>query len=250
MPDSLYPGAACPVRPDLEASHRESWHRIAAPGTWWSGAERLAMAGEVRRARACALCAERKGSLSPFAVQGRHDAGEALPPEVVDVIHRIVTDPGRLTRSWCRGVIDAGLGEERYVELVAVVAKANALDVFPRALGAELLPLPSPQAGEPSRERPATARDEGAWLPLVPVGPDGGDAARALYGEREAVPNIGRALSLVPDEVLGLHVLSQPHYMALDHVTDPGYVESGRALDRLQTELLAARVSAINECFY
>jgi hypothetical protein len=250
MPDPLYPAAGYPIRPDLEASHRETWRRIAATGTWWSGPERVAMAAEVRRAHACSLCAERKAAPSPFAVQGRHDAGEALSPEVVDVIHRIVTDPGRLTQSWCRGVIHAGLGEERYVELVAVVVKANALDLFPRALGADRLPLPSPQPGEPSRERVDTARDDGAWLPLVPAGPEGGDAARALYGERETLPNIGRALSLVPDEALGLHVLSQPHYMALDHVTDPRYVEPGRALDRLQTELLAARVSAINECFY
>lgn len=250
MPDSLYPDAGYAVRPDLEASHRETWQRIAAPGTWWSGPERVAMVAEVRRARACGLCAERKASLSPFAVEGRHDTGKDLPPDVVDTIHRIVTDPGRLTRSWCRGVIDAGLGEERYVELVAVVAKANALDLFPRALGAAPLPLPSPRPGEPSRQRPTTARDEGAWLPLVPTGPEGGDAARALYGEREMVPNIGRALSLVPDEADGLHVLSEPHYMSLDHVIDPRYVEPGRALDRLQTELLAARVSAINECFY
>jgi hypothetical protein len=33
-------------------------------------------------------------------------------------------------------------------------------------------------------------------------------------------------------------------------VTAPRDAEPGRALDRLQTELVAARVSAINECFY
>jgi alkylhydroperoxidase family enzyme len=250
MHEVHYPAERFPVRADLEASHRETWRRLAAPGTWWTGAERVAIAAEARSARRCALCAERKAAISPFAVEGRHESEGVLPPEVVDVVHRIVTDPGRLTRSWCRRVIDAGLDEPRYVELVAVIVKANALDVFARALGAELLPLPDPQPGEPTRRRPAEARDDGAWVSLVPAGPDGGAAAKELYGDREMVPNIGRALSLVPDEVHGLHVLSEPHYMALDHVTDPRYAEPGRALDRLQTELVAARVSAINECFY
>ncbi len=40
------------------------------------------------------------------------------------------------------------------------------------------------------------------------------------------------------------------HYMELDHVGDPTYTPEGRALDRPQMELIAARVSAINACFY
>lgn len=251
MADSVYASAGLPIRSDLESSHLETWKRIAAPGTWWSGAERVAIAAECRRARSCGLCAERKAAVSPFAVDGRHDTGNELAPEVVDVIHRIVTDPGRLTRSWCRGVIDAGMPEPHYVELVSVVVKATAMDIFPRAIGARPLELPEPRPGDPSRTPPpATARDEGAWLPLVPAGEAGGEAARELYGDRETVPNIGRALSLVPAEALGLHALSEAHYMSLDHVTDPSYSQPGRALDRLQTELVAARVSALNECFY
>lgn len=250
MSSSIYASSGYPVRDDLETAHRETWRRLAGPGTWWTGVERLAIAAETRRAWDCALCAQRKAAVSPFAVEGTHDAGRDLPPDVVDVVHRIVTDPGRLTRSWCRGVIEAGLSEPRYVELVAVVVKTVALDVFPLAIGAERLPLPEARPGEPTRTAPDTARDDGAWVPLVPAGPEGGEAGRTLYGEREMVPNIGRALSLVPDEALGLHVLSGPHYMDLDHVTDPAFVQPGRALDRLQTELVAARVSAMNECFY
>ena len=66
----------------------------------------------------------------------------------------------------------------------------------------------------------------------------------------EYVPQIGRALSLVPAEVRTLQALSALHYMELDHVIDPTYVPPGRKLDRPQMELIAARVSAINECFY
>lgn len=250
MTDSLYAAAGYDIRPDLESAHRATWQRLAGAGTWWTGSERLAIAAETRRAWDCALCAERKAAVSPFAVEGQHDAADELAPEVIDVIHRIVTDPGRLTRSWYRSVVEAGMSEPHYVELVGVVVKTVALDVFPRAIGAPRLALPEPRPGEPSRTRPESARDEGAWVPIVPVGPDGGEAGRTLYGDRDEVPNIGRALSLVPDEAMGLHTLSEPHYMGLDHVRDPTYVQPGRALDRLQTELVAARVSALNECFY
>jgi hypothetical protein len=47
-----------------------------------------------------------------------------------------------------------------------------------------------------------------------------------------------------------LNAISGAHYMELDHVVDPAHVEPGRSLDRLQMELIAARVSSINECFY
>ena len=57
----------------LEASAAavdESWRELEAAGTWWTAAERVAMAAEGRTARGCALCAERKAALSPYSVQG------------------------------------------------------------------------------------------------------------------------------------------------------------------------------------
>ena len=55
-------------------------------------------------------------------------------------------------------------------------------------------------------------------------------------------------MSLVPDEVRTLCDLSAVHYLPMVDVIDP----SARLehLDRPQTELIAARVSALNECFY
>ena len=91
-----------PVRGDLLASHREAWQRLASPGTWWTGAERVAIAAEVRAAWDCALCAQRKEALSPNAVQGAHDGPGELSPVAVEAIHRITTDSGRLS---LRGVL-------------------------------------------------------------------------------------------------------------------------------------------------
>ncbi len=246
-----YSSSKYPIRKDLSDSHQRMLESFSRSGTWWTGAERRAIASEARAARDCGLCAERKAALSPFALDGEHAGPGELAREIVDVIHRIVTDPARLARSWYDRVMAQGLlNEERYVELVSVTVLINSLDVFARAIGIQPAPLPAPTAGSPSRERPATARTEGAWVSQIPAGAEGGEDWAALYGDRDEVPQIGRALSLVPAEVAMLDALSGPHYMNLAHVGDPSYTEPGRALDRLQMELVAARVSAINECFY
>ena len=70
-----------------------------------TGAERVAIAREVRAARRCAFCAERRAALSPTAVSGAHDAATDLRPAIVDAVHRVVTDPGRLSRCFADEVI-------------------------------------------------------------------------------------------------------------------------------------------------
>src|SRR2546421_167253 len=82
-----------------------------------------------RRAAGCALCRERKASLSPGAVAGRHDGPHTLPENIVDVVHRIRTDPARLSRSWFDAVI-AGVDVGHYVELVGVSTLLAGLDYF------------------------------------------------------------------------------------------------------------------------
>jgi len=68
-----------------------------------------------------------------------------------------------------------------------------------------------------------------------------------LYESAAFVPNIARALSQVPDHVRLLQRESRTHYVAMADIPDPSV---RRELDRLQMELVAARVSAMNECFY
>lgn len=241
-----YAGATIPVRDDLVAAHDRAFARLAAPGTWWTGAERVAIATAVRSAARCRLCRERKAALSPGAVAGEHE-GESwpLPASAVDAAHRIASDPARLTRKWVEGLLASGLGEGRYVELLGVVATLVSIDAFCRGIGAPLHPLPLPLPGEPRRYRPKAARRAEAWVAMLPPGrPEGAEAD--LWGERTG--NVIRALSLVPDEVRGIKDLSQAHYLTLDEMTD---LARGRgALDRRQVELLAARVSALRECFY
>ena len=54
-------------------------------------------------------------------------------------------------------------------------------------------------------------------------------------------------MSLVPDHVRVLQHESTSHYVAMADIQNPTV---RRDLDRLQMELVAARVSAMNECFY
>ena len=76
-----YSAAGIPIRDDLTKSHVELLEHLRAPGTWWTGADRLAIAAESRHALDCALCRERKDALSPSSVKGEHDSLGALPEE-------------------------------------------------------------------------------------------------------------------------------------------------------------------------
>ena len=55
------------------------------------------------------------------------------------------------------------------------------------------------------------------------------------------------AMSLVPGEVRGLLDLGDAYYMPMRAMSTP---ERVRSLSRSQVELVAARTSALNECFY
>ena len=61
--------------------------------------------------------------------------------------------------------------------------------------------------------------------------------------------NVVRALSLVPDALRDWKELAAAQYIPLEKMRDY-YQGDARALNRLQMELVAGRVSSINECFY
>ncbi len=248
MPPFDFAGSPVAVREDIGGAHARAWERIAAPGSWWTGAERVAIAQEVRSAEGCALCRERRVALSPAAVQGEHEPPSVLPKTAVEAVHRLVTDTSRLSQAWYQGLLADGLSDAHYVEIVGVVTSTFSVDELHRGVGAPLEPLPEPRPGEPERRRPRGATMEGAWVPTVP--PGGLDAADAdLYAAYDGghVGNVIRAMSLAPGEVRGLRDLSNAHYLP------PGGMRSlpePRALSRRQIELIASRVSVLNECFY
>jgi alkylhydroperoxidase family enzyme len=245
MTQISYENAPVHVRDDIPAAEQRAWDRLARAGTWWTGAERVAIAAETRKARDCALCRERKQALTPNAVDGEHDHLGKLPPAAVDAIHRLVTDSGRLSRSWYEEKLTQGLSDGQYVEIIGVITTVQSIDYFCRGLGVPLHALPEPVAGEPTRYRPATAELEEAFVPMISSDRASGAEADLFGGRRTG--NVIRAMSLVPDEVRNMKDLSSQHYLPIEDVGNPTV---GRALTRNQIELVAGRVSALNECFY
>jgi hypothetical protein len=243
----LYVSAPIAIRDDLAAAHARAWERLGRPGTWWGGAERIAIAAETRHAPSCTLCRRFKQALSPAAVEGEHESLGALPETVVEVVHRVCTDPGRLSERWFRGVIALGLSTEKYVETVSIVAHVVAIDTMARGLGLAPLPLPQAQPGNPSRYRPAGANPGGAWVPWIEP-PDLSEREAGIYPAGRPAANIMKAMSLVPNEVGSFFDLVSHQYQGSLQMRD--FTHEYRAINHAQIELLAARVSALNQCLY
>jgi len=234
------------IRADLIAAHEQAWEAIAAPGTWLTGAQRLAVAAEVRQARTCAHCARIRAALSPNAVPGEHAGLGILAPAAVELVHRVVADPGRLSERWARSVVAGGLAEGEYVEIVGIVAMVMIMDTFDQALGRTERTLPAARAGEPTRYRPPGARKAAAWLPLVE--PQDTVASDGPMYPSPTAGYIYRALSLVPQSLRDYWALASCHYLPGDVVYR--FDRTIRAISRPQTEVIAARVSALHQCVY
>ncbi len=240
------------IRSDLCRVLDVAWSKVGAPGTWWTGEERVAVAAETRQAVHCQFCRARKEAASASMVAGRHDNAVVLPPPAIESIHRIRTDPGRLGQSWYGSVTAAGLSEERYVELVGVVAVVVAVDTFRRAAGLPTLPLPRALPGEPSRRRPRGAKPGLAWMPtLAPEDREADDPD--LYVEhpgprQRGGGNVHRALSLVPHSMIHWWDMFETMYLPSAWMRDFG--REYRAISHAQIEMLAARVAALNQCLY
>jgi len=236
-----------PVRQDIIDAHALVLTRLALPGTWWTGRERVAIAAEARVARHCHLCAERKAALSPSMVTGAHqtDAQRSgvLPDEIIDLVHFSINDAPRMTPETIASVYAAKLTEAYFVEALGIAVAQRSMDQTCFGLGVPLHNLPDPQPGEPTRILPETTTGK-AFVPMMGAGqpaPPNDD----LWGDVTAYGL--QALSLVPDAVRDLLVLSGAQYITMDKAFD---FSQGRTLTRAQMEMLAGRVSAINDCFY
>ena len=242
-----YSQAGYAIREDIPAAYRAIWRKIGEPGNWWSGAQRPALVQEARNARSCAACRERKAALSPEADCGPHNSSTDLPDLAVDAAHRITTDPSRLSQGWLESLAAAGLSDGHYVELLSVVVSAISIDAFHRALGLSLEPPPEPVPGPPDGYRPSGAADSGAWVHTVQPGSTSAAEADLYPGGHTA--NVISAMSLVPDAVRMQLLLARAQYLPLQSVMTPGD-NCGRAISRVQMELLAGRVSSLSQCFY
>ncbi len=223
-----------PIRGDLAAAHREVATRWARPGTWWTAAQRAEIVRQVRAARDHRT--DNGETLPPWvqssSIDGLVDPDGPLPTAAVDAIWRITNHPGTLTEDWHQSIIDRGVDSLAYVELVGVVAQANCIDRFADALELPRIDLDEPADDPPTREG-APAAVKYHWVPTADI----------------KMPNVIKALSAVPAENESLFILSDAQYVPMERVRGE-LINDQNSLNRPQIELLAARTSKLNECFY
>lgn len=215
----------------IDAALQAAATSLVEPGDWLTGEQRRGAASEALDARTNELDAQRRQAISPNAVAGQHQATEVLPAEAVEVLHRVASDPGRLTRSWADETI-AVLGEETYTELVGIAACVAVIDTFAWAMSDAETTLAPMAAGGPAKERPDGVGDVGAWV---------------SQSTGSGMANVSRSLSLVPVTNSAWVGLVQALYSRGPEFLD---LEWDRALSRPQVELVAARTTAELECFY
>ena len=238
------------IRKNIIDSHDRVWDELAKPGAILSGEERIAVVREVRAARDCRFCIENKRSLGLSPALGEHDSVDPnFPRARLDLIHRLMNDPGRISRAWVENLRAEGVGDVEYVEIAGLVSSVCVVDTFCQALGLTPRPLPKAIPGQSNYKRPATAEDEGAYVPMIAVDRLQDDYSD-LYDSNHWVPNVHRAFSLVPDVVRLADDLMESHYFPYESV--PRYADQNHdyAISKIQMELIASRVSMNNDCFY
>jgi hypothetical protein len=196
----------------LDETIAAEWDRLSSPGTWLRGEERVEIAKEARRA-----CA------------GEPSQDSLLPEGTVAAVRKIATRAHEIDQGWINRCHEGGLEPLAMVELLSITAKLSAIDTFMLGVGRGLRPLPEPVDGEPSYETVDKAMINHGWLPTR--GPAG-------------APN---CFSAVKPEHDALHAFHSSFYISLPEMRDVNLVKD---LHRSQLELLAARTSYLNDCFY
>ena len=237
----LYEDSTYRISDTLETFHEDELDSFARPGTWLPGEERTAGARHTRVARCKAGIQEADGSEDLVE-------NDLLPAPLRVLITRVATAPKDLERSYFEQTQTEGISDTEYVETVGIVSRLVNLDVFARGLGLPMRPLLAPVDGEPSLERPATAVEEGAWVATIPNDEPGGAVGKDLYGG-VMQPFVYRTLSLVPLEAERILLAGGIQYLPIDKFMDFNYSHHP-ALTRAQLEIVAGRVSVLNQCFY
>ncbi len=154
----------------------------------------------------------------------------AIVPEVLqDFANQLMERPAVVGAREVRTVADA-VGDATTVETVAVVSILSAVDGFHDALGIDRESLPIPGPGEPTGEIRHDLKRRRTHLPM-PAGP------------------IPVALDMVPSDARLYLSLQGPLYMTDEEMSSDVFARDP-GLNRAQMELISARLSFLNQCFY
>jgi hypothetical protein len=221
------------VRDDLVEAHRLAWEHVAAPGSWFTGEQRVELA------RTVLLAVADPDPPPPWVavtLTERLPSPRVAPDTAHDAAYRLARHAGTVTEDVYRLFADT-LGELPYVELCALVSTAAAVAHFHRNVGAPLPPLPAPVPGAPTGERPAELATPALnWVPV---------AAPA-----DEVAAVVQAYSAVPREWTNTWRMADAQYMPEPDMVHPDWSRRPGGLTRAQMELVAATVARARDCFY
>lgn len=153
-----------------------------------------------------------------------------LSTQALEAARRMAHNPTTINAEWIDQLESSGLSRPAMAEILAVVSRQVAIDTFMFGVGAELTALPLPSDGLPTKQIIEGAALNNGWL--ATVGP--------------ASPHT--AFTSVPPEQDALGDLHAGFYLPMADIFDFTYERDG--LSRPQMELVAARTSHLNECFY
>ena len=210
-------------------SFNACWERIAEPGEWWTGKERIAIVEEVRKARDNSP-SKNAQSLSDLSIE----ASPVISRLVTEIVWKVTNNAHEIEEKWAKEAIDL-IGEGQYSELVSLVVNIVPVDIFCLLLGRPVVSLPVPKNGKPTKSVPEGLSDGGAFLPW--------------RTENWVGPNVARALSFVPKDNALRMKLVESMYAGADKFISMIW-DDNEPLSRSQVEIIAARTSSINECFY
>lgn len=222
------------VRDDLAEAHRLAWEHLARPGSWFTGEQRVELASTVV---AAVVDPDPTPPWVAFTTTGLQSLDAlAAPAAAHDLAYRLARHAGTITSDVHAAAAQA-LGDLAYVEVCAIVSTTAAVAHFCRNIGVDVPDFPTPETGEPTGEQP----DEvvAAELNWVPVAAPADQTAAVV-----------QAYSAVPGELANTWRMASAQYMPEDKMSHPDWMRRPGGLTRAQTELVAARVAQLRECFY
>ena len=214
------------VNQDIVNSFRIVWDHLGRPGAWWTGPQRIAIAEHVRKSAPRPLW-----DMPPPLETLSDEANGELTIFEAAVVERVAVSPSSINIETYEHIIQR-MGENKYAELAAVISQIVPIDHLHDALGLGREELPVPREGAITTERPSGLVTGVGFLPTLPT---------------EGLPHVAVALSLSLADNARRMLLVRAMYSG-DSFND--MVWTHRSLNRPQVELVAARTSALNECFY
>jgi hypothetical protein len=227
------PDAVTGIRPDLADAHSLAWRHIASPGSWFTAAQRIELGETVLTA------VSDDDPLPPWVAWSSSDRSRddlVAPAAAHDVAYRIARHAGTMSAD-VHAAVASELGDLAYVEVCAIVSTVAAVGHFHRNIGLDVPPFPEPVPGEPTGAVPDdVVSAELNWVPVV--------------APADQVAAVVQAYSAVPAELENTWRMAAAQYMPDEEMIHADWSRRPGGLSRPQSELIAARVAQLRECFY